>query len=72
MRDGNIVMLALSSFFGEISGEGWFPKADVLEVTQGTVLCVDFFDHGGAGQCLAPPVPGTWTLARQDYGNGAG
>ena len=30
MRDGNVVALALSSFFGEVSGEGWFPKANVL------------------------------------------
>ena len=44
-------MLALSSFFGEISGEGWFPKADVLSGIEEriTEIARTSFLHAGVG-----------------------
>ena len=30
VRDGNIVVLALGPFLGEIGGEGWIPMTDKL------------------------------------------
>ena len=30
MRDGDIVMLALGPFLGEVGGKGWIPAANIL------------------------------------------
>jgi len=46
------------------------PRASRSRNTGDSSMCF-VSGHGGAGW-RRPPLPGIWTLVRQDYGNGAG